>query len=68
MTNNELYELAENIGKEIAAISKAIDSEYWVRTGRNIPTTDFLPEIVAAVIYMINRTPQSGVPSSGDGG
>lgn len=52
---SEMLERAEKIGTAINEIAKKIASEYWVKTGRELPAEDMLPEIVAAVIYVLDR-------------
>jgi wobble nucleotide-excising tRNase len=50
-----ILDRAEEIGKAINEIAKNISQEYWVKTGREIPVEDKMPEIVAAVIYVLDR-------------
>lgn len=50
-----LLDRANTIVKEITIISTAIDEANWVKTGKHISSDDFLPEIVAAVIYILDK-------------
>ncbi len=52
---SDILKYAESIFNEITTISEQIDSAYWVRTGKHLETNDFMPEIVAAVIYVLKK-------------
>ena len=55
-----MLERAEKIGTSINEIAKKIASEYWVKTGRELSAENMLPEIVAAVIYVLDRREADG--------
>jgi hypothetical protein len=55
VNNSQIYEEAQKVAERVSLVAKAISSEYWVRTGREIDAKDLLPEIVAAVLIATNH-------------